>query len=165
MSSIMSSAQSSVASSTISGQPAATSSDSGSSLLTSQTTLYLYTFLVTLVVLFALTGGIIARSCMMRRRFRRRLEEAVRNGTVTPSTSRRPKVGEQPTLHDVWVKDVVEEDCSAEGSYWMQRIIPVAAMLTGLLHDTKATTAPTSRTLTSHHRFQSMSLTGFGLTS
>ncbi|KAF5382401.1 hypothetical protein D9757_009812 [Collybiopsis confluens] len=46
--------------------------------------LYLYTFLATLVLLLGVSGAIVARSLLLRRRHRRMIEEAIRNGTYIP---------------------------------------------------------------------------------
>lgn len=45
-----------------------------------------YTFLATLVLLLAVSGAIVIRSFILRRRHRRMVEEAVRNGTYVPPT-------------------------------------------------------------------------------
>ncbi|KII83793.1 hypothetical protein PLICRDRAFT_46979 [Plicaturopsis crispa FD-325 SS-3] len=68
--------------------------------------LYLYTFLATLVLLLAISSTIVARSLVLRRRHRRLIEEAIRNGTWVPppqgSRSRRD-IGEKPVMWDAWV--------------------------------------------------------------
>ncbi|KAF5366655.1 hypothetical protein D9757_012767 [Collybiopsis confluens] len=46
--------------------------------------LYLYTFLATLVLLLGVSGAIVVRSLVLRRRHRRMIEEAIRNGTYIP---------------------------------------------------------------------------------
>ena len=87
--------------------------------------LFTYRITVTLVVLFALTGGIVARSCFIRRRSRLRMEEAVRNGTFVPP-SRRPKLGEKPVLHDVDLEKLHEENAVNEPELWREiRVSPV----------------------------------------
>ncbi|KAI0682076.1 hypothetical protein BC835DRAFT_962489 [Cytidiella melzeri] len=84
-----------------SGQPDPNGPSNTNPLISSQVALYLYTFLVTLVVLFALSAAIIARSCVLRRRHRQRMEEAVRRGTYVPSIPQKWKLGTKPAVHDV----------------------------------------------------------------
>ncbi|KAK8861628.1 hypothetical protein IAR55_002451 [Kwoniella newhampshirensis] len=48
------------------------------------TTLYLFTFLITILVLGLISAGLIIRAYIMRRRFHRRVEEAIRNGEALP---------------------------------------------------------------------------------
>lgn len=65
--------------------------------------LYLYTFLATLLLLLAISVLIVGRSIFIRRRARRMMEEAVRNGTLPPQTGRPPvKFGAKPKLFDVY---------------------------------------------------------------
>lgn len=52
--------------------------------IASSASLYLYTFLATLVLLLSVSAAIILRSLLMRRRHRRMVEEAIRNGTWIP---------------------------------------------------------------------------------
>ncbi|KAG5732940.1 hypothetical protein E4T56_gene17250, partial [Termitomyces sp. T112] len=47
-------------------------------------TLYLYTFLATLVLLLSVSAAIILRSLILRRRHQRLVAEAMRNGTWVP---------------------------------------------------------------------------------
>ncbi|TDL15030.1 hypothetical protein BD410DRAFT_796767 [Rickenella mellea] len=69
-------------------------------------TLYLYTFVATLVVLLAISGAIILRSIILRRRQRRLVEEAIRNGTYVPPSQRYdPKLAKRPLLHDAYMKE------------------------------------------------------------
>ena len=66
-----------------------------------------YTFLATLILLLSISGAIIFRSFVIRRRHRRIMEEAIRNGTWIPSppTGGRPKVdlSKKPILWDAYV--------------------------------------------------------------
>ncbi|TYJ55812.1 hypothetical protein B9479_003464 [Cryptococcus floricola] len=48
------------------------------------TSLYLFTFLITIVVLALISGALILRAYVLRRRFRRRVEEAIRTGNPLP---------------------------------------------------------------------------------
>ncbi|WVQ74696.1 hypothetical protein IAR50_004300 [Cryptococcus sp. DSM 104548] len=48
------------------------------------TSLYLFTFLITIVVLALISGALILRAYVLRRRFRRRVEEAIRTGNPVP---------------------------------------------------------------------------------
>ncbi|KAJ3575203.1 hypothetical protein NP233_g1255 [Leucocoprinus birnbaumii] len=52
--------------------------------LASSASLYLYTFLATLVLLLSVSAAIVVRSFLLRRRHRRLIEEAIRNGTWMP---------------------------------------------------------------------------------
>ncbi|KAF5329482.1 hypothetical protein D9619_009193 [Psilocybe cf. subviscida] len=59
--------------------------------LATSASLYLYTFLATLVLLLSVSGAIVVRSFVLRRRHRRMVEEAIRNGTwVPPAPPSRP---------------------------------------------------------------------------
>ncbi|GJE89118.1 hypothetical protein PsYK624_052120 [Phanerochaete sordida] len=113
---------SSVASSSAMGTPLASSSPGPNvepsgppPLLSSQASLYLYTFLVTLVLLLTVSGAIVTRSVVLRRRHRRLVEEAIRNGTYVPPASRtRRRLGEKPVLHDAFLGLGDPEDCVNE---------------------------------------------------
>ncbi|KAK0451195.1 uncharacterized protein EV420DRAFT_1482599 [Desarmillaria tabescens] len=61
--------------------------DGGS--LNSSASLYLYTFLATLILLLGVSAAIVFRSLILRRRHRRMVEEAIRNGTWIPPTNGR----------------------------------------------------------------------------
>jgi len=67
--------------------------------------LYLYTFMITLLVLFGVSLGIVARSCIIRRRFRRQMAAAVEAGVVLPPRLNKKNVviGEKPVLYEVWL--------------------------------------------------------------
>ncbi|KAG9127259.1 hypothetical protein FRC07_015117 [Ceratobasidium sp. 392] len=81
-------------------------------------TLYLFTFLTTLLLLLAVSCGIVIRSFVLRRRFHRRVEEAIAAGVLLPSQTgdiamgpggtinvyRRP-VGEKPKMWEVWIDE------------------------------------------------------------
>lgn len=74
--------------------------------------LYLYTFLATLVLLLGVSAAIVIRSLILRRRHRRMIEEAIRNGTyVSPSVlahsrgrvdlAKKPKLWEATVLREL----------------------------------------------------------------
>jgi len=67
--------------------------------------LYLYTFMITLLVLFGVSLGIVTRSCIIRRRFRRQMAAAVEAGVVLPPRLNKKNVviGEKPVLYEVWL--------------------------------------------------------------
>lgn len=89
-------------------------------LLSSQASLYLYTFLVTLVLLLSVSGAIVIRSLFLRRRHRLLVEEAIRNGTyVPPSVRAKRLLGQKPVIHDAYV-DL--DDSNAEGKSRMLEI-------------------------------------------
>ncbi|KAH8078074.1 hypothetical protein BXZ70DRAFT_690488 [Cristinia sonorae] len=73
--------------------------------LSGSASLYLYTFLATLVLLLTVSALIIARSYALRRRQQRIIDEAIRNGTYVPPPSRifGPPPLEKPILHDVYL--------------------------------------------------------------
>lgn len=54
-------------------------------LLTTSGTLYLFTFLITIIVLALISGALLFRAYYVRRRFQRRVEEAIRNGRPLPT--------------------------------------------------------------------------------
>ncbi|WVW80199.1 hypothetical protein I302_102176 [Kwoniella bestiolae CBS 10118] len=49
------------------------------------TTLYLFTFLITILVLGLISSGLLIRAYILRRRFHRRVEEALRRGEAMPT--------------------------------------------------------------------------------
>ncbi|KAK0184828.1 hypothetical protein F5146DRAFT_1073855 [Armillaria mellea] len=75
--------------------------DGGS--LNSSASLYLYTFLATLILLLGVSAAIVFRSLILRRRHRRMVEEAIRNGTWIPPTNGRGiryDPSQKPILHE-----------------------------------------------------------------
>ncbi|GJJ12136.1 hypothetical protein Clacol_006377 [Clathrus columnatus] len=83
---------------------------------TQSSTLYLFTFLATLLLLLAVSCAIVIRSFILRRRFRRRIEEAIAAGVLIPGTlddtalggmgrSRRRDFGEKPKMWEVWIDE------------------------------------------------------------
>jgi len=113
-----------------SSSPSAVSTDSADGMpsgLASNATLYLYTFLATLVLLLAVSSGIVIRSLVMRRRHQRFVEAAIRAGTWNPSRDpfnnvlmndlglggrrrRRRDIGEKPRLWEVRLANEESED-------------------------------------------------------
>lgn len=70
--------------------------------------LYLVTFLATLFLLLFVSCAIVLRSYVMRRRLRRRIEEAHALGIVlTPRAqgSKRRRFGAKPKMFDVWISE------------------------------------------------------------
>lgn len=97
--------------------PGATSSTPASTQPPPQSSsLYLFTFLATLLLLLAVSCAIVIRSFILRRRFRRRIEEAIAAGVLIPGAlddgpgggmgrGRRRDFGEKPKLWEVWVDE------------------------------------------------------------
>ncbi|KAG8882552.1 hypothetical protein FRB98_003593 [Tulasnella sp. 332] len=71
--------------------------------------LYLYTFLITLLILFGVSCGIVVRSIVLRRRFRQQIQIAIDTGMALPQhvaasrAGRRHQFGERPKMHEVWL--------------------------------------------------------------
>ncbi|KAG1723213.1 hypothetical protein EDB19DRAFT_1764213 [Suillus lakei] len=119
-----------------------TSSAEGNQQPSTSTTLYLFTFLATLFVLLLISASIIFRSFLVRRRFRRRVEDALGQGVfhdMQPSalglTSR--FIGKKPSVHEAWV----EQDVLREKAQW-QAIMPVTAVLTHRVEPTAESRLP-----------------------
>ncbi|KAF5369260.1 hypothetical protein D9758_002634 [Tetrapyrgos nigripes] len=86
-----------------------------------QGNLYLFTFLATLLVLLLISCSIVFRSFVLRRRYRRRLQEALASGGVlAPRTqgSHRKRFRTRPRFFDVWLN---------EGGDTWEDTMPVAA--------------------------------------
>ena len=105
-----------------------------------------YTFLATLVLLLAVSGAIVIRSFVLRRRHRLMVEEAIRNGTWVPPTAptRPPRVdlSKTPTLWEAYLSDGAwhVKGLGQEGMGWKfegskdwESIKPVCADYTGAL--------------------------------
>ncbi|EPT05222.1 hypothetical protein FOMPIDRAFT_1045282 [Fomitopsis schrenkii] len=102
----MSSSSSPPASSTSS--PAASSTSATSSGGSPEpSSLYLFTFLATLFLLLFVSAAIVLRSFILRRRFRRRIEEAIAAGVYIPPPFGTPpgpcRILERPKLWDVYL--------------------------------------------------------------
>jgi len=66
----------------------------------------LFTFLTTLLLLLGVSCAIIIRSLILRRRFRRRVQEAIANGVLVPGLMTEPmprELGEKPKMWNVWI--------------------------------------------------------------
>ena len=84
--------------------------DSGSNRpIATSAALYLYTFLATLFLLLTVSGVIVIRSFILRRRHRLLVEEAIRNGTWVPPpppfSARTPRVdlSKKPVMWDAYL--------------------------------------------------------------
>jgi hypothetical protein len=97
----------------------------------SQSTLYLFTFLIVLVILAVISAGLLFRAYFIKRRFRRRIQEAIANGQALPPdalaglgmlrttrpTKEEKKLGPMPILWEAEMyKDEIEEDGSRRAS-------------------------------------------------
>lgn len=91
-----------------------------------QSTLYLLTFLITLVVLALISAALLLRAYYVRRRFQRRIQEAIANGQALPpdalaglGIARRrrgkpeKKHGPMPTM---WEAEMYHDEVDEEGS-------------------------------------------------
>ncbi|KDQ20778.1 hypothetical protein BOTBODRAFT_26796 [Botryobasidium botryosum FD-172 SS1] len=131
----MSSSSPSVSTTTATGtSPAQTSSGSNNSGGGgASNSLYLFTFLTTLLLLLAVSCAIVLRSWIIRRRFRRRIEEAIAAGVLLPEQiaafggtgqGRHRNFGERPKLWEVSIR--TGEGKTHVTSDWAD-IMPVAA--------------------------------------
>ncbi|PCH40078.1 hypothetical protein WOLCODRAFT_162076 [Wolfiporia cocos MD-104 SS10] len=110
-------------SSTASETASATTSNANSGSHTTPSSLYLFTFLATLFLLLFVSGAIVLRSFILRRRFRRRIEEAIAAGVVlapqNAGSSRSYRKLEKPELWDALLAPAADDA-------W-RSIMPVAA--------------------------------------
>ncbi|KAF8913422.1 hypothetical protein CPB85DRAFT_1299784 [Mucidula mucida] len=84
-------------------QSSETGTTDGGPSLNSSASLYLYTFLATLVLLLGVSAAIVFRSLILRRRHRAMIDEAIRNGTwVPPANGRGRRIDpmDKPLMHD-----------------------------------------------------------------
>ncbi|CAE6438376.1 hypothetical protein ACGC1H_006995 [Rhizoctonia solani] len=100
-------------------------------------TLYLFTFLTTLLLLLAVSCGIVIRSFVLRRRFHRRVEEAIAAGVLLPGQGDggmgprgqfgafRRSIGEKPTMWEIWIDPSVGGKYPSASSEW-SNIQPLA---------------------------------------
>ncbi|KAF7979921.1 hypothetical protein HWV62_40330 [Athelia sp. TMB] len=105
----------------------------------------------TLVLLLGVSGAIVVRSYVLRRRHQALVEEAIRNGTWVPPTFNaggrrgRRDVGEKPTMWDAWVgkdREVVDADSGkGAGVGGWSDLLPISAMY---LNQRPSTTRTTS---------------------
>jgi len=114
-----------------------TTSSNNNSTPPNSSSLYLYTFLATLVLLLGVSAAIVFRSFILRRRHQRLIDEAIQNGTWVPpsfgpSGRRHNDIGEQPVIWEAWVGSDknAEEDSTLKGKEveagW-RSILPVSA--------------------------------------
>ncbi|KAF9519694.1 hypothetical protein BS47DRAFT_1336789, partial [Hydnum rufescens UP504] len=102
--------------------------DNGSS---SSNSLYLFTFLTTLLLLLAVSCGIVFRSFVLRRRFRRRVEAAIAAGVLLPEQvdalrRRGPPIGEKPKMFEVHIDGRHKE--GYEPSSPAHKILPMSGL-------------------------------------
>ncbi|KIK69586.1 hypothetical protein GYMLUDRAFT_33963 [Collybiopsis luxurians FD-317 M1] len=96
-----------MSSASASPSPSSAAPPQGSSS-TSQGNLYLFTFLSTLLVLLLISCSIVFRSFILRRRYQRRLAEALATGAIlAPRTqgSRRKRFRTRPKFFDTWLSE------------------------------------------------------------
>lgn len=110
--------------------------------------LYLFTFLATLFLLLAISSAIIMRGIFLRRRFRRRLEEAIAAGVVLSNEdgsdgfggrSRRRKV-QRPTLFDLSVLPPYFSTSSPHDGSW-EKLMPFSGNVHAEKPEAKAASA------------------------
>ncbi|KAF5389336.1 hypothetical protein D9757_003500 [Collybiopsis confluens] len=72
-----------------------------------QGNLYLFTFLSTLLVLLLISCSIVFRSFIIRRRYQRRLADALASGAIVPSAqgSRQKRFRARPKFFDSWISE------------------------------------------------------------
>jgi len=153
-------------SSSSSSSPSQTNSNANSfgnaPLLGSSASLYLYTFLATLVLLLAISALIVLRASVLRRRQRALMEEAIRNGTYVPPASRiRTEEADKPVLYDVYLRgdDEFEDHSNADDGMekaWREGkevngSMPVAVAAAGIHSPSPG--SPSLQSPTSHPRY------------
>ncbi|KAI0761946.1 hypothetical protein BD413DRAFT_606906 [Trametes elegans] len=115
---------------------AASTDSPGSSMGPPSSSLYLFTFLATLFLLLAISSAIIMRGIFLRRRFRRRLEEAIAAGVLSPMDEGPGGFGrtgggggrkklKRPTLFDVTVLPPFFSPSPQDGRW--DKLMPVSA--------------------------------------
>ncbi|KAJ8080636.1 hypothetical protein PM082_017470 [Marasmius tenuissimus] len=110
-----------------------TSSPSGGS---NSSNLYLFTFVATLFVLLMISSTIIFRSYILRRRYQRRLQEALAAGVILAPReqgSRRKRFRTRPKFYDVWF--------DTAGDTW-EELMPVSVQPVKTKRRRKHTTTP-----------------------
>ncbi|KZO97004.1 hypothetical protein CALVIDRAFT_563229 [Calocera viscosa TUFC12733] len=108
-----------------------TDSSSGNQSQGTPSSLYLFTFLTTLLLLLTVSFGIVLRSFVLRRRFRRRVEAAIAAGVLLPgslNTGRGDRrFQEKPKLWEVWM-DEEKAAKGTDGAAWGD-IMPISAQV------------------------------------
>ncbi|KAF5315265.1 hypothetical protein D9619_007199 [Psilocybe cf. subviscida] len=106
-------------SSTSTADPAFTGTSSDAAKQnTKMSNLYLVTFLATLFILLLISGAIVMRSYFLRRRYQRRLEEALASGLVLAPRAqggKRKRFGAKPGLFEVYVREPTRPTESGRG--------------------------------------------------
>lgn len=106
------------------------------------TSLYLFTFLITIVVLGTIAAGLLVRAYIVRRRFQRRVEDALREGRPLPpdmamalglirpgqarNAKKEKKVGKMPVMweSEMW-RDEKRGQAEAGGEDWNEIMVRV----------------------------------------
>ncbi|THH16985.1 hypothetical protein EW146_g3749 [Bondarzewia mesenterica] len=123
-------------------QPTNTSQPQGGGGTSSS--LYLFTFLATLFLLLFVSCAIVLRSFILRRRFQRRVEEAILAGLMPPQApgqmGRKRDFGEKPRMWNAWISPLTNDR-------W-ENIMPVSVLPVSFKPSsrplTKSTTSPGS---------------------
>ncbi|EJC97932.1 uncharacterized protein FOMMEDRAFT_149402 [Fomitiporia mediterranea MF3/22] len=109
--------------------------------LAASSSLYLFTFLATLLLLLAISCAIVIRSFIIRRRFHRRVQEALADGSVLPPHApgpggfggigggRRRDFGEKPKLWDAHLRPPAPLSSSLSSELRWENIKPVSARI------------------------------------
>ncbi|KZT33767.1 hypothetical protein SISSUDRAFT_380694 [Sistotremastrum suecicum HHB10207 ss-3] len=82
-------------------------------------------YLTTLLLLLGVSCAIIVRSLVLRRRFRRRVQEAIANGIYVPGMmggSHRRDIGEKPTMWEAWIGSP-ESSLPAQKKEWNEFLV------------------------------------------
>jgi len=97
---------SSTLSASLTPTPSTISTGQGSSMTSSPSTLYIYTFLVTVALVTGLSTAVVGRTYFLRRRYRRFIEHAVRTGAYIPYAQgqwEKLVKTQRPILHDAYI--------------------------------------------------------------
>ncbi|KAJ3989750.1 hypothetical protein F5890DRAFT_1046717 [Lentinula detonsa] len=116
-------------------QSTETESTSQGSSTTNEGNLYLFTFLSTLLVLLIISCSIVFRSFVLRRRYQRRLAEALATGAVLAPRaqgSHKKRFRTRPKFFETWLSD-------AEKSSTWADLMPVSALTAKTKRKTKET--------------------------
>ncbi|KAI0632114.1 hypothetical protein C8Q77DRAFT_1158785 [Trametes polyzona] len=124
---------------TTGGAAASATSTQDSGMGPPSSSLYLFTFLATLFLLLAISSAIIMRGIYLRRRFRRRLEEALAAGVLLSPSDEGPggfgrsgggqrRKLKRPTLFDVSVLPPYFSTANPQDGKW-ERLMPVSASI------------------------------------
>ncbi|KAK2460434.1 hypothetical protein APHAL10511_007599 [Amanita phalloides] len=108
----------------------------GNNSMQSSASLYLYTFLATLVLLLVVSAAIVVRSFVLRRRHRMMIEEAIRNGTLFPPLATgyglrtRVDLSKKPKIWDAWIEKQEQPTSgrSREKEWYWDMMKPLSAV-------------------------------------